>query len=366
MTKNYNKPPFKPLTMKEVNDKKGTNGYNVVSTFTGAGGSCLGLKLAGFNILYAVEFIEEAQKTYALNHQEVYLDKRDIREIKGEDILRQCNLNKGEVDLLEGSPPCSGFSNAGKGSAGWNCIKKYSDTEQRVDDLFFEFTRLANELQPKMILCENVPALATGKNRGYLKLIIQEFQKAGYEVQLKILEAVRLNVPQIRKRLIFIGKRKDLDINIEFPAPLNYTYTVEDAIPNYRENKKPNSLYRDVQKGTDLYLTLRIAQKYGYKSLDKSYLKLNRKPRGFTKSVVYADVPSPTLMQTANFFYGYAPRYLSIFEAKRIQTFADDFQLTGNYFKQFERIGRSVPPRMYEAVGLKIKESLDDYYGEAR
>ena len=122
------KPPFKPLTMQEVNEKKNTNGYNVVSTFSGAGGSCIGLKLAGFNINYAVEFIPEAQKTYQLNHQDTYLDKRDIRQIKGKEILKTIGLKKGELDLFEGSPPCSGFSQMGIGTDGWNCIKNYSDT----------------------------------------------------------------------------------------------------------------------------------------------------------------------------------------------------------------------------------------------
>ena len=354
-----NKPPFKPLTMQEVNEKKCTNGYNVVSTFTGAGGSCLGLKLAGFNILYAVEFIEEAQKTYALNNQEVYLDKRDIREIKGEDILRQCKLNKGELDLLEGSPPCSAFSSAGKGDKGWNCIKNYSDTKQRVDDLFFEFIRIVDEVRPKMILCENVPALATGKNKGYLKLIINEFNKIGYTIQLKVLEAVRLNVPQIRKRLIFIGKRNDLDININFPKPLPYTYTVKDAIPNYKENKQPNSPYRKINKKTQTYKLFTLAQKFKFDRLSEVNTLFNKKANMFTHFVIYENKPARTLLQTPTLYYGYYPRHLSIFEGKRIQTIPDDFKLTGNFEKQWERIGRSVPPRMYEAGGLKSKESGD-------
>ena len=355
------KPPFKPLTMEEVNQKKNTNSYNVVSTFTGAGGSCLGLKLAGFNINYAVEFIPEAQKTYQLNHPDTYLDKRDIRQIKGEEILKTIGLNKGELDLFEGSPPCSGFSNAGKGSKGWNCIKSYSDTKQRVDDLFFEFIRLTKEIQPKMILCENVPALAQGKNKGYLKLIIEAFNEIGYTIKLKVLDASRLNVPQKRKRLIFIGAKKDLNIKINFPKPLPYRYTVKDAIPNYKNNKKPNSIYRKINEGTQTYYLLKISQKYKFNRLSEANKLLNNKEGMYTHYVIYENDVAPTLLQTPTMYYGYYPRHLSIEEGLKIQTFPIDFKLTGNFGRQCERIGRSVPPRMYEAVGKCIKQSLDDY-----
>lgn len=353
------KPPFKPLTMKEVNEKKNTNGYNVVSTFSGAGGSCLGLKLAGFNIKYAVEFVLAAQEVYQLNHPDTYLDKRDIREIKGTDILKTCKINKGELDLLEGSPPCSAFSQSGKKEAGWGCVKEYSDTKQRVDDLFFEFIRLTNETQPKMILCENVPALAIGKSKGYLKLIIESFKEIGYTIKLKILNAKYLNVPQARKRLIFIGKKDKLPINIEFPKPNKYIYSVKDAIPNFYNNPTPKDArlkLSDLEKKL-----LKNGQKYHDKSLDKANKRLNNKDGWYTKYILYDNVPAMTLMATQNIFHGKYPRTISITEAKRLQTFPDDFQLTGNYIKQWERIGRSVPPRMYEAVGQKIKQSLDDY-----
>lgn len=359
------KPPFKQLTMKEVNEKKNTNGYNVVSTFSGAGGSCIGLKLAGFNILYAVEFIEEAQKTYALNHSEVYLDKRDIREIKGEDILMQCKLNKGDLDLLEGSPPCSGFSQMGLGSDGWNCVKKYSDSEQRVDDLFFEFIRLVKEVQPKIVLCENVPALATGKNKGMLKLIVNEFKKIGYTIKMKVLDASYLDVPQKRKRLIIIGKRNDLPIKIEFPKPKKYRYIVEDAITNF-ENHKPKELYSTFKNAKFLQERFDYCRKYKLSNFALASKKLQNKNSGFAYRLVFRDTFSPTIIQGTELYHGYQNRSLSIDEAKILHSFPIDFKITGNFHKQWERIGRSVPPRMYEAVGLKIKKSLDDYYGKAR
>ena len=124
--------------IKDIEKQEGTNGFNAVSTFSGAGGSSMGLKLAGFNVLYANEFIPLAQEAYTLNHHNTYLDKRDIRQITPEDILYKTGLKKGELDLLEGSPPCAAFSIAGKGRKCWGQVKKYSDTRQRVDDLFME------------------------------------------------------------------------------------------------------------------------------------------------------------------------------------------------------------------------------------
>lgn len=355
------KPKYKPLTMKEINEKKNTNGYNVVSTFSGAGGSCLGLKLAGFNINYAVEFIPEAQKTYALNHTDTYLDKRDIRKIKGKEILNRINLNKGELDLFEGSPPCSGFSSAGKGSKGWNCVKPYSDTKQRVDDLFFEFIRVINETRPKMILAENVPSLATGKNKGMLKLIVDSFKDIGYSIRMKVLDASLLNVPQKRNRLIFIGKRDDLDIDIKFPVPNKYRYTVKDAFSNFKKNK-PREEYEVPNKGTKTFDVLKYCQMHHIDLFANAKKEMYGNFASYSTTVVFENKPVRTIVQSTRAYHGYQFRTLSIDELKRLQTFPDDFVLTGNFDKKWERIGRSVPPRMYEAVGLKIKESLDEYY----
>lgn len=352
------KPSYTPLTMKEVNEKAATNGYKVVSTFTGAGGSCLGLKLAGFNILYAVEFVPEAQKTYQANHKNTYLDKRDIREIKGYEILNNIHVKKGELDLLEGSPPCSAFSNMGVRREGWNCIKKYSDTAQRTDDLFFEFIRLANEMQPKMILCENVSSLATGKNKGYLKLIIQEFKKIGYDVTLKIINSNYLNVPQQRVRLIIIGKRNDLNININFPKPKKYRYTVKDAIPNFKTNQ-PKEPYVNI-KSEKMGKILKYCQKKHLNKLSKGRWDLYHEWSGHLR-VVFEDEPCFTILQSSQHLHGYQLRTVSIDEAKQLHTFPLDFKLTGTYYQQWERIGRAVPPRMYEQIGLSIKKSLDEY-----
>ena len=355
------KPPFKQLTMADVNHKMGTNGYKVVSTFSGAGGSSLGLKLAGFNIVYANEFITEAQNTYLLNHKDTYLDKRDIRDVTGKEILDIINLEKGELDLFEGSPPCASFSRAGKGTEGWNCVKKYSDTKQRVDDLFFEYIRLIKDIQPKMVLAENVPDLANGKNKGMLKIIVSAFRNAGYEIELRLIDGTKLDIPQTRKRIIFIGRRKDLNITINYPKPKNYSYTVEDAIPNF-ENNVPSDEYSVFKNAVKLQERFDYCRKHHLQNFADASQILEGRRLTFGYSVVFKDKPSPTLLQDNPLYHGYQNRSISIDEAKIIQTFPLDFELTGSFNKKWERLGRSVPPRMYEAVGKCIKKSLDDYY----
>lgn len=207
------------------------NGYQAVSTFSGCGGSCLGLRMAGFNMLWANEFVPAAQEVYKLNHHHTYLDTRDIRQVNADDILRIIKKNKGDIDLLNGSPPCASFSTAGKREACWGKVKKYSDTQQRVDDLFFEFNRILEGMQPRVFVAENVSGLVKGVAKGYFKEILRTLKNSGYDVTARVLDASWLGVPQARQRLIFIGVRNDIGISPAFPKPLPYQYTVREAIP---------------------------------------------------------------------------------------------------------------------------------------
>jgi len=195
------KPPYKIPSMAEI-EALPKNGYDVVSTFSGCGGSCLGYRMAGFNVAWANEFIPAAQDTYVANHPSTILDKRDIRKIQPKEILDILGKNAGEIDLLDGSPPCAAFSTAGKRSDGWGTVKSYSDSKQRVDDLFFEYSRILEGLQPKTFIAENVSGLVKGVAKGYFKEILKRLQDCGYRVSARVLDAKWLGVPQSRQRLI--------------------------------------------------------------------------------------------------------------------------------------------------------------------
>lgn len=224
------KPPYRVPSMAEIAAVPDT-GLRVVSTFSGCGGSCLGFEMAGYRVLWANEFIAAAREVYAANHPNVILDPRSIREIAGRSILDAIGLGVGDVDVLEGSPPCASFSTAGKREKHWGKVKKYSDGAERADDLFFEFVRIVGETKPKVFVAENVSGLVKGKAKGYFKLILAAMKAAGYRVEARLLDAQWLGVPQMRQRIIFVGVRNDLDRDPVFPSPLPYRYSVRDAIP---------------------------------------------------------------------------------------------------------------------------------------
>lgn len=348
------KPEYKVPLMEEI-EALPWNGYNVVSTFSGAGGSCLGYRMAGFRVLWANEFIPEAQEVYKLNHPNSVLNTKDIRAVNADDILGSIALRAGEIDILDGSPPCASFSTAGKRSKGWGEVKQYSSTKQRVDDLFFEYARLVKGLQPKVFVAENVSGLVKGVAKGYFKLILQELKDCGYNVKAKVLDASWLGVPQRRQRLIFIGVRNDIDIVPVYPKPLGYRYTVREAIPKY-----PHDGYREL-------LTERMAKWWENtpdgKTLDIGCKKYENGKSGITKTRIDFNKPCCTVMQKSNsgtrdLYMHDRPATPTISELKRIMAFPDNFQLTGNFVQQWERLGRAVPPVMMSHIAKPIEDQI--------
>ena len=346
------RPEYRIPSMNEIKKIK-HNGFNVVSTFSGAGGSCLGYRMAGFKVLYANEFIPAAQETYKANHPDSYLDTRDIRQVKAKEILKITGLKKGEIDIFDGSPPCASFSTAGKREEGWGQVKKYSDTEQRVDDLFFEYARLLKELQPKVFIAENVSGLVKGTAKGYFKIIMQELKSCGYRVKASVLNAKWLGVPQSRERLIFIGVRKDIGIDPVFPKPFRYFYTLKDAIGDL--NIKPESETKLTPKTLEIVKKLKPGQS-GSDILGKNkYFSLRRlewdKPAGTVQQ-------SEAKMASTNQIHPDENRKLGIAELKRVCAFPDDFILTGTFEQQWERLGRAVPPLMMKEIAKTVEREI--------
>jgi DNA (cytosine-5)-methyltransferase 1 len=188
--------------------------------------------MAGFKVCWANEFIAPAQAVYRANFPDTPLDCRDIRIVEAGEILAATGLGVGELDLLDGSPPCASFSMAGKRQKGWGEVKNYSaGRKQRTEDLFFEYARLVKALQPRVFVAENVSGLVKGAGKGYFLDILAALKAAGYRVRSQLLDAQWLGVPQARQRLIFIGTRLDLAIDPAFPTPRSYRYSVRDALP---------------------------------------------------------------------------------------------------------------------------------------
>ena len=210
---------YPKYNLKDVKEASAQNKFSVISTFAGGGGSSTGYRLAGGNILCVNEFVEQARITYKENYPDTKILPDDIKELTGKDFLETAGIQKGELDILDGSPPCSAFSMCGtlgksgsKHSDGWGKTKKYSDNKvvENIEDLFFEYLRVAEEIKPKVIIGENVAGLLAGEAKLKLNEIVNTFEKIGYDVSYKILNASHFGVPQSRRRVIFIAVREDV------------------------------------------------------------------------------------------------------------------------------------------------------------
>lgn len=347
------KPAYRVPLMQEIRDIT-WNGYTVASTFSGCGGSCLGYRMAGYKVAYALEFIPEAQRTYKANHPDSYLDISDIREVHPEQLLERAGVVKGELDILDGSPPCSAFSTAGSREKGWGKIKDYSDGAQRVDDLFYEYVRLLQGVQPKVFVAENVTGLVKGTAKGYFKRIMQALRDCGYNVSCKVLDARWLGVPQARQRTIFIGVRNDLNIAPAHPKPLPYIYSVEEAISGI--TLPTECELRSLAEGTKTHrLWTKTTPGSNFSAACEAE---SGKASFFNMCKVHPRKPSPTITATCQHFHWDEWRYLSIPEVKRLCGFPDDFSLTGDFLKRWERVGRAVPPLMMKQVAHTIDKEI--------
>lgn len=172
-------------------------GHTAIDLFSGCGGLSQGLKDAGFQVLAAVELDKKACETYRINHSDVPLIAADIRKVSAASLLRSAGLKRGQLDLLAGCPPCQGFST----------LRARSGKDPAPDprnDLIDEFARLALSLRPKLVMMENVPALARFDK--FLRLV-EQLKANGYAVITKILDVSSFGVPQRRKRLILSASR---------------------------------------------------------------------------------------------------------------------------------------------------------------
>lgn len=323
------------------------NGLKVVSTFSGAGGSCTGYRMAGYRVVWANELVPIAAEAYRANHNS-YLDTRDIRQVKPQEILQQIGLEAGDVDLLDGSPPCASFSISGARARNWDKENSYSEIRQRVDDLFYEYIRLLRGLQPKTFVAENVDGLIKGVSKGYFKDILRNLRASGYCVEARVLDAQWLGVPQARRRLIFVGVRSDLQRLPVFPAPLAHRYSLYDALASLVAPVEPETSISRYKIGA-LWNTLKPGEGHAkrFNLVRASWLK-----------------PCPTLTAgagrggTASISHPDEQRKFSIAELKRICAFPDDYVLVGSYEQQAERLGRAVPPVMMAAIATSLKGVL--------
>ena len=184
------------------------NGKTVFSCFSCGGGSSMGYKLAGYEVIGNIEIDQRVMKVYQRNNHPKHsylMDVRDFSKIPKNEIPKELF----ELDILDGSPPCSVFSEAGGRERGWGKEKKFREgqKEQRLDDLFFWFIDIAKLLRPKVVVAENVKGLIKGNAKGYVNGIVKAFDDAGYKTQIFLLNAAYMGVPQ--KGSVYFSLRKE-------------------------------------------------------------------------------------------------------------------------------------------------------------
>lgn len=355
-----NKPPYRVPLMSEIRGIP-WNGFTVASTFSGAGGSCTGYRMAGFKVVWANEFVPAAQASYKANcASDSILDCRDIKLVQPAEILAATGLKVGELDIFDGSPPCQAFSTAGKREKGWGKDKSYEHgAKQKNETLFDEYVRLLRGLKPKVFVAENVSGLVKGTAKGYFLEILAALKASGYRVTCRVLDAQWLGVPQQRQRTIFIGVREDLNIEPAHPKPLTYRYSVRDALPWITTAwQDTRGTFTQWSGGESKPCCSVTSQGTG-----QLFVEAFRDKRGaFGKEGPISDSPSPSIMAgtVGNLWMQGATekRKFTIDELKRICAFPDDFILCGSYAQQWERLGNSVPPLMMRAIASTIRDRI--------
>jgi DNA (cytosine-5)-methyltransferase 1 len=394
---------YTPYTLDGVNKASAQNKFNVISTFAGGGGSSTGYRLGGGKILCINEFVEEARNTYHENYPETPIIPDDIKKLTGKDFLKASGLDVGELDILDGSPPCSAFSMAGsvshnkvqetvtdlfgneqeykvsgKHSDGWKSTKNYSDGKkvENIEDLFFEFLRVAKEIQPKVIIGENVTGLTMGEAKEYFNKILKEFENIGYDVSAQILNSVNFGVPQTRRRVIFIAVRQDvtsavgltfLNIASIFPEGNNDVISLGEAFEGLEyDQEEVDYLIKRWTASAHYKDTVALMPKDPKKVLTGA----DYHPKGHHFNVKRCSrfKPAPTLTATgaaetgAGGCHWSEPRKFTIAELKRMTSLPDDFILTGKHSQKAERCGRMVPPLMMKAVAEAVYTNILEKY----
>ena len=329
------------------------NGLKVMSTFSCGGGSSMGWKLAGASVIAANDIDPEMAYHYKLNLNPKHYFLCPIKDLLKIDLPNELY----NLDVLEGSPPCSSFSMAGNREKDWGKKKHFREgqAEQVLDDLFFDWLDLVDRLKPKVAIAENVKGMLQGNAKGYCKLIIERFKAIGYKPQLFLVNAADCGVPQKRERVFFIALRDDIDKPKLVLAPKSRWISAGEATS-------------DLQVLTDdeireTHRKISDAAYYYEKSFKGENFADTRNRLGDPRRVAFSRVrlddkkPSNTLTAQSekDVFHWDQFRNLSYREFKRLGSFPDDYQAKTDKIGKY-MIGMSVPPRMTEQVAKAVIE----------
>jgi DNA (cytosine-5)-methyltransferase 1 len=324
----------------------------VFSCFACGGGSSMGYKLAGFDVIGCNEIDPKMMECYITNHNPKYSYLEPIQSFKlREDLPKELY----ELDILDGSPPCSSFSMAGNREKDWGKEKKFREgqAEQVLDTLFFDFIDLAKKLQPKVVVAENVKGILLGDAKNYVIEIYKQLDEAGYYVQHFLLDASKMGVPQRRERVFFIGLRKDLANPFLFQKDM-FTQSVKLEL-NFNEKEIFFGEFKD-ENGRELSNNMKKiwnGKKDGDTSMEQSCFRLEGRRSFFSQSYLYKNKVCPTITSHEDSLVLFdAPKYTSKDEVCKIGSFPLDYNFVKS--KPHYLIGMSVPPLMVAQIASNI------------
>lgn len=352
--------------------------YNVLDLFCGCGGLSRGFIDAGFSVKLGIDIDDVALRTFAYNHEDATTLKLDLFNLNNVDIIKQFFDNKGiHVDVLVGGPPCQGFSLAGP---------------RQIDDsrniLYRAMVKTARTLRPKVVVLENVPGMIQLHGGLVKEKIISDFTELGYKIgEPKILYAPDYGIPQIRKRVVFVGLLNS-DKFFEYPKPTcrpDKYVTCEEAIGDLpalidivgddvqEYPSEPKSDYQQLMRKdskvihnhqgtihdpkTKKFIAM-IPEGKNYKSLPKEYDGIYKYHEALTR--YHSQKPSPTINtgHRSHFHYKW-DRIPTVRESARLQSFDDNFIFFGNKTQQYRQVGNAVPPMLGKVLARQIKNWLD-------
>lgn len=383
-----------------------------IDLFAGAGGISIGLEEAGFTCLYANEVSPIYSATLENGHPDAFVETGDIRQVNAASVRRALQLEKGELSLLAGGPPCQGFS--------VNAPVRSTDDER--NHLFRDYLRFVDEFEPSAVLIENVPGMVSYENGQTVKEILKALERLGYDAAVRILYAPHYGVPQMRWRTIFLGNRLGVDPHHMFPIPSHYAkgranftksldgvslvmsdedvrasaerdfLSVKEAIGDLPANvadeeldyasAPQNSFQRHVRRSS---LRLNNHQSAGlgpaniarlshippggswrdipFDLLPEGMKRARRSDHTKRYGRLHPDGIASTILTKCDPHWGSyihpsEDRIISVREAARIQTFPDHVKFYGSLTDQYKQVGNAVPPLLSKAIGLQVRDTL--------
>lgn len=334
---------------------KNKNGVKVFSCFSCAGGSTMGYKLAGCEVIGNVEIDPKMNELYIKNHNPKYnfcMDIRDFNKIPNNELPSELF----DIDILDGSPPCTTFSMAGEREESWGKKKKFREgqKEQTLDDLSFVFIETVKKLNPKVIIMENVEGIILGNAKKYVGQIYKKFENYGYTVRHFLVKGENMGVPQKRHRVIFLATRLDFDL---YRIDMGFNYKKI----TYGEIKSEKGEEFSEKGKVGKFYKLLLSAKESDKSLSDVIVRNGGNPTAFQQVIIHDTDVCPTI-RASRAFDGYRWPEMTKTTAQDVinaQTFPQDFYFGDKPGKTIISYvcGMSVPPVMMKRVAERVIES---------